>query len=590
MATRRGARLLTPPPDGWDADAEDIGEMSGFPGQKVVECAGQAYFNYVQRKLGLSDGAGDGDAEEEEEVDESVKQKYESKKRKREQRKIGDDHYEVLGLGELRFQASAKQIKDAYRKLVLKHHPDKQSGREEEVEDETFKAIKRAYEVLSDPVRRRAFDSEDAFDDTIPSRGDIVDDDAFYKLFGDCFVRNSKWSASSKVPRLGNAKTPFAQVQQFYKFWRHFQTWRDFSADSEYDLEDAESREEKRWMQRQNKKQSDKKLREERARLNRLVDLAYSLDPRVIAHNAEADARRKERIEKKKKEKAELAAEIAAEEEARKQEEEAKEKAVAEEKERVKKSVRKLKTKVRQRCEELRNGGCKFMTEERVEKFVSGDNVLKPSVLEERLSGFLDAVSGDLEEKKVAELFKEELKFLKDTREELERKTESMMASKKKKEPVSMSEWSADELSLLAKGLRKFPAGTRNRWELVQQLVPNKTVEEIIAKTSEAKSSSAPGAAANEDAFQRWQAKKKTPTATTDVISTRTNTLDRTQPWTADEQVRFEKALIEYYPDDPDRWEKIAEAVDRTRNDCIRRFRYLHAVFNQTGAATSASS
>eukprot|EP01094_Clydonella_sp_ATCC50884_P021451 TRINITY_DN4729_c0_g2_i1.p1 TRINITY_DN4729_c0_g2~~TRINITY_DN4729_c0_g2_i1.p1 ORF type:complete len:597 (+),score=268.38 TRINITY_DN4729_c0_g2_i1:204-1994(+) len=585
----RHTRLLTPPPADWDADAEDIGELSGFPGQRKVEFAGQAYFQYVQRKLGMSTGEVEEDAEADE-VDESVKEKYEAKKRKRERSALGDDHYEVLGLGELRFQATAKNIKDAYRKMVLKHHPDKQSGREEEIEDETFKAIKRAYEVLSDPERRRAFDSTDPFDDSIPSRSDITSDAAFYEHFGPCFVRNSKWCKTSKVPKLGTPKTPYNEVQQFYRFWRQFQTWRDFSEDAEYDLEEAESREEKRWMQRQNKKQTDKKMREERARLNRLVDTAYALDPRVIAHNEKAENRRKERIEKKKKEKADAAAEEAAEEEARKKEVEAKEQAEVAEKERVKKSLRKYKTKVRQRCEELRNDhGCKFFTDERVEKVVSGDNVLKPSVLEGRLSAFFEGLSGEVDEKRAAELFKEELMFLKTTREELEKKTESMMATKKKKD-VKIGDWSADELSLLAKGLRKFPAGTRNRWELVQQLVPNKSVEEIIAKTSEAKASSAASADLSKDAFARWQSKKKTPMATTDTISTRTNTLDRTQPWTADEQVSFEKALIEFYPDDPERWEKIAEAVDRTRNDCVRRFRYLHAVLAKEASSASASA
>lgn len=582
MAGRKKILLLTPPPEDWDAEAEDVGELSGWPGQKTVEVAGKAHYDYVQRRLGLSS---EEEEEEEEDVDEQQKEKFASKKKTTKPLDT-TDYYEVLGLGELRFQATAKQIKDAYRRLVLKHHPDKQRGTAEEIEDESFKALKQAYNVLSDPEKRRAFDSQDAFDDSIPSKSDITDEASFYEVFDRVFVRNSKWCVNGNVPRLGNASTPLKEVKRFYKFWNHFQSWRDFSGDAEYDLEEAESREEKRWMARQNKKQVEKKAREERARINKLVDLAYSMDPRILAEGAKAEAERKERIEKKKREREELAAEEAAEAERKKQEEVEKEKQIQEEKERVKRNLRKLKTKVRQICVELRGKGCKFMTDERIEKVVTGENVLKASVLEPRLDALHEALKthvakAEVDVKEVADLMKEEMKFLKETRDELDRRTEALMAGpKKKKEVESQTEWSQEELSLLAKGLRKFPAGTRNRWELVNQLVPHKSVEEIIAKTSEAKSSAAADQISGSDAFKMWQSKKKAPAdATPDVISTRNNTLDRTLPWTAEEQVKLEQALMEFYPDDEDRWDKIAEFVDsRTRNDCVRRYRYLYAI------------
>lgn len=64
------------------------------------------------------------------------------------------DYYEVLGLGK---NASAEEVKRAYRRLALKHHPDKNPGKHTEAE-EKFKEICEAYEVLSDPQKRQTYD------------------------------------------------------------------------------------------------------------------------------------------------------------------------------------------------------------------------------------------------------------------------------------------------------------------------------------------------------------------------------------------------------------------------------------------------
>ena len=64
------------------------------------------------------------------------------------------DYYEVLGVPQ---NATDDQIKKAYRKLAMQYHPDCNPGKEQWANDR-FKEINEAYEVLSDPDKRRYFD------------------------------------------------------------------------------------------------------------------------------------------------------------------------------------------------------------------------------------------------------------------------------------------------------------------------------------------------------------------------------------------------------------------------------------------------
>jgi molecular chaperone DnaJ len=63
------------------------------------------------------------------------------------------DYFDVLGL---RRGASAQEVKRAYRKLARKHHPDVNPGNREA--EARFKEITEAYEVLSDPEKRRRYE------------------------------------------------------------------------------------------------------------------------------------------------------------------------------------------------------------------------------------------------------------------------------------------------------------------------------------------------------------------------------------------------------------------------------------------------
>jgi DnaJ-class molecular chaperone len=63
------------------------------------------------------------------------------------------DYYRILGVDR---KADDKTIKSAYRRLARKHHPDVAKGKES---GDRFKEINEAYEVLSDPEKRRRYDS-----------------------------------------------------------------------------------------------------------------------------------------------------------------------------------------------------------------------------------------------------------------------------------------------------------------------------------------------------------------------------------------------------------------------------------------------
>ncbi|RBW47457.1 molecular chaperone DnaJ [Psychromonas sp. B3M02] len=63
------------------------------------------------------------------------------------------DCYEVLGVGQ---DATEKEIKKAYKRLAMKYHPDRTKG--DTALEEKFKEVKEAYEILSDPQKRAAFD------------------------------------------------------------------------------------------------------------------------------------------------------------------------------------------------------------------------------------------------------------------------------------------------------------------------------------------------------------------------------------------------------------------------------------------------
>src|SRR5690348_3485644 len=96
------------------------------------------------------------------------------------------DYYEVLGVNR---DAGEDDIKKAYRKLAMKWHPDRNPDNPKA--EEHFKEAKEAYEILSDPQKRAAYDQygHAGVDPSAAGAGAGFGNfaDAFGDIFGDIF-------------------------------------------------------------------------------------------------------------------------------------------------------------------------------------------------------------------------------------------------------------------------------------------------------------------------------------------------------------------------------------------------------------------
>uniref|UniRef100_A0A665TD36 DnaJ homolog subfamily C member 2 n=1 Tax=Echeneis naucrates TaxID=173247 RepID=A0A665TD36_ECHNA len=508
------------------------------------------------------------------------------------------DHYAVLGLPHLRYKATQKQIKAAHKAIVLKHHPDKRKAAGEQIvegDNDYFTCITKAIEILSDPVKRRAFDSVDpTFDNAVPSKSEGKEN--FYEVFSPVFERNARWSSKKHVPKLGTVESSFEEVDNFYSFWYNFDSWREFSYLDEEEKEKAECRDERRWIEKQNRASRAQRKKEEMNRIRTLVDTAYSCDPRIkkfkeeekarkeSEKKAKAEAKKREQEEKERARQAELEAARLAKE---KEEEEAKQAAqqAKKEKEIQKKAIKKERQKLRTTCKNWSyfadNEADSVKMMEEVEKLCDRLELTSLQSLNEILA------SGSKEESKAAVE-----KQVQEVNAQLQREREAEVQARQAARSAEQASggggaggkgWNEDDLQLLIKAVNLFPAGTNARWEVIANYMNlhstsgmKRTAKDVINKAKNLQRlDPLQKDEINKKAFEKFK-KEHAAVAPSIDNAVPSERFDGESPWTTEEQKLLEQALKTYPVSTPERWEKIAATVPgRNKKDCMKRYKEL---------------
>lgn len=553
------------------------------------------------------------------------------------------DHYKVLGIEKLRYKATDEIIKTAYRKKVLKHHPDKRKALGEEIrpDDDYFTCITMAYETIGNPVKRRSFDSVDPyFDNSVPSNNEIKQ--PFFKVFPYYFELNARWSEKKHVPKIGDDNSTRQEVERFYSFWYDFKSWREYSYEDEEDKDKCTDRDERRYVDKMNKAERLRKKKEEMSRIRSLVDSAYAADPRIAKFKQEDKERklaakrakqsaaqaRKEEEEKKLKE-AQLAKEQA------EAAERAKIEAKRQEREAQKKALKKERKVFRDTCKS--NNYYIENKEEMLAHITAVDRLC------EMLNAFeLEELNKNLKNNARSTF----LKAVKDCQSRMEAEKKAVVETSiqkttelaKKQIVTKISpEWTPDNLQLLIKAVNLFPAGTNQRWDVVANFINQHgtfednsskfTAKAVLAKAKDLQntdfSKNNLKEVANKQAFDNFQKDKRNLVVVEDTeISkkvdsvtnenkkaknnknieningiTKSNTVNgeskheakKETAWTATEQQLLEQALKTFSSNTPERWDRIAECIpNRSKKDCMKRYKELVETIKAKKAAQAS--
>ncbi|XP_016134836.1 dnaJ homolog subfamily C member 2-like [Sinocyclocheilus grahami] len=357
-------------------------------------------------------------------------------------------------------------------------------------------------------------------------------------------------------------------------------------------------RDERRWIEKQNRASRAQRKKEEMNRIRTLVvymDIsAYVVCKRlslvavcVQARQAEEEAARMRR------EKEEEAVRQAAQQ-------------AKKEKEAQKKAIKKERQKLRTTCKthsyftDNEADGVRMMEE--VEKLCDRLELTSLQTLNEALA------SGSKEQSKAA--LENQVQEVKDQmQKEKEAEMQAQQAARGAEHTsaggggggggANNRGWNEEDLQLLIKAVNLFPAGTNARWEVIANYMNQhsssgvkRTAKDVInkAKTLQ-KLDPHQKDEINRKAFEKFKKEHSVVPQTVDnaVPSERFDAVgaeSNSSPWTTEEQKLLEQALKTYPVNTAERWEKISDAVPgRSKKDCMKRYKELVEMIKAKKAA-----
>lgn len=114
------------------------------------------------------------------------------------------DYYNILGVGR---NASDKELKQAYKRLSMQHHPDRTGG-----DDSKFKEVNEAYSTLKDPQKRSQYDNpQPQYSQGFNQQQHPGFEDIFANMFGQGFAQQQRRPIRNKDIRI-NYRMNFTEV------------------------------------------------------------------------------------------------------------------------------------------------------------------------------------------------------------------------------------------------------------------------------------------------------------------------------------------------------------------------------------------
>ncbi|KPM11685.1 dnaJ-like protein subfamily C member 2-like protein, partial [Sarcoptes scabiei] len=499
------------------------------------------------------------------------------------------DHYKVLALSKKRIDATESEIKKSCKPIILQNTNFyvlfNRLRQNIDPDCHYFFCITKAYEILSDPTKRRSYDMK------------------------------------KPVPLLGEKDSSFDEINNFYNFWYNFESWREYSYLDEEEKEKGENRYERRYIEKQNKAARNQRKKEEMQRIRQLVDNAYQCDPRVSRFK-EDEKKRKNEIKLAKQ--ASIKAQKAEEERLQREKEEeeiAAKRRLEEEERQLKEQERKHKEAIKKRTkreiksiENILEQNNYFTNDAkiRIDIMKDFDKLCKMSSLEQivALREQMESLSDEQKKEFFLDKLKQMNQQLEEERKRLNKSLNNAPVNSSQINESSRKHWSYDDVQLLIKAVKLFPAGTHNRWSVIANFINDKSSTKINrnhrdvlekAKELQSNTNELQGLKdeVNKNAFKKLEiqatqnsqaqsatlAMESVPSERYDAPSSILEVND--EPWTNEEQQLLEGAM-KTYPSSygVERWNLIAECIpNRSRADCIKRYKYLVQLVKAKNAA-----